>query len=395
MIKAKYIFVRFSLIAIIMGPVLSGCIDEYWPELGAKYDNALVVDGMITDQPGPYIVKLSLTTTVDDPEYKMLSSCLVTIYDDQGTEEILRETALGIYQTSPNGIRGKVGGSYRISILTHDNKYYQSAFEKLTLPTGIDSVYSKIEYREVPDALHPDAGLQFYIDTQVAETDTNYFLWRLESTFKFNANHRIRYTFDGQFHPFQNSDTLLTCWRTASVKKVFTYSTVNFQTPVIKQFPLNYVTTETKELSVRYSLLVKQLSLTLKAYKFWKSMEDLDAESGSMFTKQPYQIRGNVIRVDDEDEPVLGYFTVAGMSAKRMFVDRPQELDFYYQPACNLITKELRTVLMTMYLQWPVLLAGKVTEYGYAPGLTAKKWCVDCTQEYSGATVNEPSFWDD
>ena len=112
-----------------------------------------------------------------------------------------------------------------------------------------------------------------------------------------------------------------------------------------------------------------------------------------MFTKQPYQIRGNVKRTDDPGEPVLGYFLVAGKSEKRVFVDRPIELDYYYTDDCNLITEDLMTMLWLMIEQWPVLLAGKITTYGHTPALVADPACIDCREEYAGATIFEPPFW--
>ncbi len=387
----KYIIRGFLM--IIPGIILTGCIDEYWPEIGVKYDDALVVDGMITNNPGPYTVRLSLSSTVDDPVYRPYSGCAVTISDDKGNEEMLTEEVYGKYMTSFGGIQGEIGTGYKISIITPEGVHYNSDFEKLQPSTGIDTIYHELEYREVSDGLHAINGVQFYITTNTAEQDTNYYLWRLESCFKFNANHRVRYIFDGNFHNFTPSDSLFNCWRTSSAKQIFTYSTVNLNEPVIRSFPLNYVSTQTKELSVRYSLLVRQLSINQEAYRFWSSIDELEAESGSMFTKQPYQIRGNVTRMDLKSEPVLGYFLVAGISEKRIFIDRPQELDFYYQYECNLITDDLMNMLWLMYDQWPVLLAGKITTYGHAPALVADKACLDCRLEYEGASITEPPFW--
>jgi hypothetical protein len=141
--------------------------------------------------------------------------------------------------------------------------------------------------------------------------------------------------------------------------------------------------------------LVKQLSITQDAYNFWKSIEELTTESGSMFDLQPYQVRGNVKNINNDNEPVLGYFIVAGISEKRIFVDKPKELDFYYNDACNLITDELSTILWSMQDSWPIKLAGKPTEYGVIPAWTADEGCVDCTKEYSGSSIKEPTFWEE
>lgn len=394
MIKYKFL-IRIVLVLAAFVFVTASCIDEYWPELGVRYENALVIDGLITDNPGPYTVTLSLSSTVDDAAFIPLLGCEVTIADDLGNAETLTESVNGTYQTSANGLRGVVGRSYKLSIITRLGKVYESDFEKLNLPTEIDSIYGKIEYKAEPNGEFTNEGIQFYLDTYMAEQDTNYYLWQIESTFKYNANHYLRFYFDGDFHKFKPIDSLYTCWSTLRGREIFTYSTVNLNEPMVRSFPLNYVTTNTKMLSKRYSLHVKQLSINKEAYVFWKSLAEVNTESGSLFAKQPYQLRSNVKNPDNEDEPVLGYFIVAGMSDKRIFVDRPKELDFYYKDQCNMITEELRIILMSIQSQWPVKLAGKPTGFGVIPGLTADEACVDCTQEFIGATVIEPTFWEE
>ena len=97
--------------------------------------------------------------------------------------------------------------------------------------------------------------------------------------------------------------------------------------------------------------------------------------------------------MDLNSEPVLGYFLVAGISEKRIFIDRPKELDFYYQDECNLLTDDLMNMLWLMHDQWPVLLAGKITTYGHVPALVADKACLDCRLEYERASITEPPFW--
>ena len=69
----------------------NSCIDEYWPELD-KYENLLVVDGYISNEPGPYEVKLSLSSKVDQLTTNPVPNATVIIMDDQGVSEVLTET---------------------------------------------------------------------------------------------------------------------------------------------------------------------------------------------------------------------------------------------------------------------------------------------------------------
>ena len=95
-------------------------------------------------------------------------------------------------------------------------------------------------------------------------------------------------------------------------------------TPKIDRYALHYINTQTRQLSVRYSLLVKQYTIGKEAYVFWNGLEEQNSDQESLYTSQPYQINGNVKNIDNNTEPVLGYFLVAGVSEKRIFVDRPK-----------------------------------------------------------------------
>ena len=44
--------------------LLCSCVDEY--DLPSVYSEAIVVQGMITDQPGPYVVQIIKTKAIND-----------------------------------------------------------------------------------------------------------------------------------------------------------------------------------------------------------------------------------------------------------------------------------------------------------------------------------------
>lgn len=366
-----------------------GCVDEYWPEID-KYEDLLVVDGMISNKPGPYTVKLSISSSVDNPMYIPYSGATVIISDQLGNNEFLSEIEYGIYTTSPSGIQGVVGRKYRIEIKTTDNKSYNSPFVKLKSPVGVDSVYAHTEFKPSEDLIHNLAGYQFFLDTEPAETNKNYFLWDLIATYKYKADFKIRYIFEGTLEPFPKPDSLQICYKTYKVQEVFTSETGSLSDPVITRFPLHYVTTETRELSIRYSLLVNQYSLDSADYQFWNSVRKQNEEQGGLYTNQPYQIRGNVMNVDDPDEPVLGNFTVASVAEKRIFVDRPWLLPMYYN-VCEMTEGDIEN-FSTIYLfqpySWPVY----ATTYFGTPALPVQE-CMDCRKK--GGIIEKPEFWID
>ena len=387
--RIKNVRVVYILLLIF----LISCEEKYWPELDNKYEGLLVVDGMITNKPGPYTINLSLSTTVQLSKYIPLSGYELKITDDSGQEETLTENKAGEYSTSLSGIQGVIGKKYQLTINAPDGRTYKSEFEELTIPTGIESVYAEVEYREDLNYYHDLAGYQFYLDTYNAENDSNYYLWQLEATYKYRSDFLIRFIFDHfTLSPFPKPDSLQICWKTDKIQEIFIYNTLDLSEPKITRLPLNYVTTEARELSIRYSLLVKQFSITEKAYDFWNSVKEQNVEQGALYTKQPYQIRGNLFNTENPDEPVLGYFLVAGVSEKRIYVERPQSPVLMYYPVCVITDADLERfgfIYWTDGTTWPLY----VTETAEGVRALTHQACVDC--RFKGGTIEKPDYWED
>ncbi len=375
--KSKYSFLLFLV-------MMTACIDEYWPDLD-KYESLLVVDGILTDKPEPCTIRLSTTSRINSPKYHPFSGCSILLQDDAGNTEKLTETEPGTYSTSSTGFQGIPGRQYKIQIVTPGGKTYSSPFQQLLAPVGIDSVYAAIAYHETAELDHDLAGLQFYVDTDRAEKDSSYFLWEIEETYEFNADFYLNYLWYGEFVPFNNPDTFYTCWRTQPVDEFFTARTLTLTEPVLKKFPLHYVDTETRRLMVKYSLLVHQFTIDASAWSYYDQVRHLMVNEGSLYSKQPYQVTGNVTNQDDPDEPVLGYFLVAGMDETRIFIQRPLELSFYY-PVCELIV-DMRSLSAMPWGYWPIYISvDRYNQLGYASDP-----CFDC--RLNGGILERPGFW--
>jgi len=387
-------YVVFVITLFSISLLLNSCVDEYWPDIGAKYDELLVVDGSLSNEPGPYIVKLAMSSNIERPEYKPVSNYEVIISDNLGNSEVLKEIEKGTYQTSPDGIQGVIGRSYKLMIKSPSNNRYETEFEILKKPIEIDNVYSKVKYQTVAGYDHDLNGLQFYVDTKMADVDTNYILWRLEDSFEYNANYRAKYIYDKFRMQFLiPSDSLLTCWKTRKRKEIITASTKNLTEPIMLNMPLQFISTETKELSVRYSVLAKQYTLSYEAYDYWNKLIEIEDDVSWLYAIQPYPVLGNIRNITDDNEIVLGYFMVAGIDKKRIFVDKPDGLDWYYNTTCKLITEDLYELLNSMYYAWPLYLAAVYVGPGQYPALPGDQNCVDCRE--SGGVLKPPDFWNE
>ncbi|MDI3321587.1 DUF4249 domain-containing protein [Pinibacter soli] len=102
----------------------------------------LVVEGNISNTPGPYTIKLSTSVDYDQTNsFPAVQNAVVKISDNKGNSETLKETAPGSYQTAT--LKGTVGSTYNLYIKTTDNKEYTASS---TMPAVVPLDEIKIQH---------------------------------------------------------------------------------------------------------------------------------------------------------------------------------------------------------------------------------------------------------
>ena len=62
-------------------------------------DSKVIIEANITDQPGPYFVKLSKSISINEPNiYPIINNSTIIIADDKGVKDTLKHTTGGIYK---------------------------------------------------------------------------------------------------------------------------------------------------------------------------------------------------------------------------------------------------------------------------------------------------------
>ncbi len=101
----------------------------------------IVIEGNITDQPGPYTVKISQSVNFDLPNvFPPVKGANVMISDNAGNSEMLKETSDGIYTT--NTLQGVQGRIYTL-VVTANGKTY-SAISTMPSEVKIDTLRSSV-----------------------------------------------------------------------------------------------------------------------------------------------------------------------------------------------------------------------------------------------------------
>jgi len=373
----------YGLILLISGFAVISCVEKYSPDI-KDYSDQLVVDGLITNQNGPYKVLLSKTSPLNNDELRPFTGASVLVEDNEGNTYEFDEVVPGSYEN--NEFTGEPGVAYKLQILASDGKLYESDYQEMPPSVPIDTVYAEIETNPTENPDYNEIGYQFYLSSQDVESESIYFLWKLTETYEYHADHDLEYTYSGVVVPYPDPDEFSTCWKTTKLREFYLFDASVLNNVNIQNLPLNFVNTETKRLSVRYSLLVDQYILSEQAFEFFSSVQEMNSGNDLFYSTQPYQIEGNVECVDEPQENVLGQFLVAGKTSKRIFVDRPYGVYFYYE-VCPVNTEEIGELGMYHPSDYPIYLT--LTE-NMVMG-TVGKGCVDCREH--GGTIEKPDFW--
>ena len=100
-------------------------------------DPKLVIEANISDQPGPYLVKLSRTINFDEDNiFPALTAARIIISNTTGQVDTLSETSAGIYQT--HFLQGVPGTTYHLNVSSGDITY--QATGTMNFPVNIDTL---------------------------------------------------------------------------------------------------------------------------------------------------------------------------------------------------------------------------------------------------------------
>ncbi len=208
-----------------------------------SHQNALVIEGTITNAEPPYTIKLCISSNVESPEYIALSGYRVSISDDHGKEEILSEPWPDTYVTSSIGMQGVVGRKYKLILQSPQGKTYALDFETMKEPVGIQSVYTEVEYERSQTPPSDIPGYRFYIDTETAQSASTFLSWFLDETYKYEFDYLIYFYYKGILHPVINRDTPKTCSNSSKIYPFIVHSALVSSEPRFTHFPLHFVNT--------------------------------------------------------------------------------------------------------------------------------------------------------
>ena len=138
---------RHSLLLVLLAAMLAACTEKIDIELDESYTR-VVVEGMITNEPGPQLIRLTTTAPYFSNQPVPALSGASVYLSFEGDSILLKETSPGNYFT-PDNFAGKVGTTYRLSIHLKEaiggSSYY---YATSAMPRGMKPDSVRVNFRE-------------------------------------------------------------------------------------------------------------------------------------------------------------------------------------------------------------------------------------------------------
>jgi len=349
--------------------LLASCIDRIRIEIPDS-ELQLVVDGVITDEPGPYTVQLTRASRVDDflNFRKFVTAKSVTIYDNIGNTELLNETQMGVYQTKANGIQGVVGREYWIKIEMLDGRVYESIPDRMNPVGRLDSLYYEVEtFQPISDPTQ--YGLRIYVDGKGIPEEDNLLRWKFQGTYVIDAYPLIHTS-----APFCTPDprpcgsdfpcTCCRCWVTRNEDQPHVSDNQFVSNGLFKRAEIVYIPIEYFPFQIKYRISVKQMSLSRRAFDYWRIIQRQKEGATSLFQPPTGIARTNIVEKSGLGT-TLGIFYAAAVKKKEVYITRAD------------VTRQLQSIT--------------IPNWNCEVGIIAE----DCRLAFPLSTTTRPADWKD
>jgi hypothetical protein len=391
----KLIFHISLLLLVISG---TGCVERYYPEDNDMKTGTLVINAHLTNQPGEQVIEISRSVDLTYPSFDPVSGSFAEVIREDG------EFKPGYYMANLDDSFLQTGMSFMIHVITPDGEEYESDFDKLRPVPAIDSIYYEVESNSFAYGSDPVGGIRFYLDFTYDDKDYEYIRWDLTETYEYHNSTDLDYYFldlDHWLKPVPDTRIYYICYITNELFQIHSMSlgSLDFGHYVKKPFSFVPNYEQEQKLHHKYSLLVRQYSLGEEAFYYWNDLKKNSQEQGSLFDSQPALLKSNIRNVNDENEYVLGFFSMAGMVEKRAFAIEPDGLDlrpYLYHCYPRKHPPDLGEPILWKegykYPYDPAPLYFTRPRESALPLRRMNKACVDC-REYKNSTDIPPDFW--
>ncbi|NOZ48063.1 MAG: DUF4249 domain-containing protein [Chlorobi bacterium] len=293
---------RFLFVFVLVVILATSCVEKYFLDENNIVESRVVVDALIVNQADTQLIKISKASSPEMPKFIPLSNCNVKVINDEGIEFVFSELddKPGYYAGAINLQYLNVGSKLKLYFITPDGIEYESGYEEFKACPPVDSIYYEIEHKPSSDPDITLDGVQFYLDLASTNDYGHFYFWQLDETWEYHSEWPVKMYYDGILHDGAIDYSLYYCYNTMAVNEIYILDTRALNQNSYKKFPLHFVDNLTQKLMYKYSILVKQYTVSESTYYFLKSMKENSFNSGGLFDSQPVIVNGNIYNIKND-----------------------------------------------------------------------------------------------
>jgi len=387
MIKAGYI----SLLLI-----LSSCITPFEIE-PINSESVIVIEANLTDEVKAHRVGLFRTASLDSVDQAPIKGATVWIEDQDGQQVFFNSQSDGEYFTDAN-YTPELGKSYTLHVELPNGDSYASDPAKMLPKAVIDRIYG--EFKTVASSADETDrnGVAGLLDGHDLGGNTAWFRYEWEQTYEIITPYLSEFLWDNELRDIvPRENEIHRCYRTESNTNLILDTTQGLTEEVIRELPVQFLDDDSLELRTRYSIKVRQHSISSTAYQYYKRLKDNNEGGGTFFDRQKGTVLGNIHSVSNANEVVLGYFEMASVNEKRIFLSPEDFREDGFGFAGYVLCDSERDVKFLSdreieFTRWRAkyLIIGRGGDLGLGGWNLALPPCVDCREL---GPYEKPEFW--
>jgi hypothetical protein len=302
--------------------VFGGCLSP----LDFKTDpvgGMVVISGQVSNIPGRNFVTVGTTANERRLPYPYINA-KVFVIDEFGDSVEYIQNKPGYYYGQEAGVPGV---AYYVSVQLEDGQVYHSVQERMPVAAGTIDVRYEFETEDIVDAEGTVIAVTnikiFGTSTLPSSEETTFMKWSTEEVYQI-----IPTDFPD---PFGNVPANCYVTQTADPQRIVLYNGVEVAaTNITDQLLLTRQVDQS--FHSRHYFTTYQSAITFAAYEYWRKVNIVANQVGSIFDSPPAEVRGNVYNISDNDEQVAGYFQAVNQTYARFNVyqsELPRPLAVY------------------------------------------------------------------
>jgi hypothetical protein len=243
----------------------------------------------------------------------------------------------GLYKLD-QGFVGKIGSRYSIIFSDPDRgKNYHSAVEELPATLGVDSIYYNFSKETITDG-EGISTVESYVNVRskirINENSSRWYMrWMVDEIYLLVPTDTP--DIEGHVPP--------PCYisQAADPQRGNLLSSATSNGAITKDLLLAKRITGDSFHS-KHCFLTYQSSCTSNAYEYWRKVNALVGQVGTIFDPPPAEIKGNIQNDNDATEVVYGYFQAVNESYSRMFL-YSSDMPYGFLPYCEYTVTKPKT----------------------------------------------------